>query len=892
MNISTSHRSVSRGRRERTLGKVLGRLGSWLAALAAAAPAVLVAVLAGVSLAGCGNKAPAPAASPGQAPGAMAGAGEDGAAPPAASPAGGVNPGCGDAAPPDGGRFGLYINEDAIGTLDGAFDADGGYRGSAELRMAGQSVRFELEVVAAPAPGGGQGQRRWQRVIHKTPMGTVTVERQAQDQTQAKGDTAISTFEGKSVTLDLKPGTVLFENLSPLLVHGILCAYDARRGGAQTVPVLALPQTMVDATVTRQEPVQRAIQGRDVTLARHSLSLAGVDVEVWSDAASGHIHLIDIPSQHAAFVREGWEALRIAPVDDPLLSRPVFDVIEERDLRVPMRDGVALATNIYRPRTDDKVPVILIRTPYKKEISELQARYYARRGYAVAVQDVRGRFGSPGTWEPFMNEGDDGYDAIEWLAVQPFANGKVGMIGASYLGWVQWWAASRKPPHLVTIIPNVAPPDPFYNIPYEYGAFLLLGAIWWADVLESGATADLSGRGMHEIGKKRYGDILRSLPVIDLDKKVLGKENPYWRAWIAHPTLDAYWQPASFLDRLADVRIPVFHQSGWFDGDGIGSKLNYLRMAKHGHPHQKLTLGPWGHTDTAERKVGDRDFGPAAIIDLQRDYLRWFDYWLKGVDNGIVDEPLVQIFAMGSNRWLTGNTYPLETTRWDRWYLASGGHANTAGGAGRLQRKPPRGAPSDTYVYDPGDPTPHPDYYEPPEREEGSVVAQDELRQAAKDYHRKVTGERKDILVYQSEPFEQPYTFAGPLSAVLYASSTGRDTDWFVSLMEVDDKGEIFPLVQGKIRARFRRSMETPTPLVPGRVYEYEVDLWQTGITIPAGHRLRVEVASAAFPVFSRNLNTGGHNETETRYVPATQVIHHSARYPSHIRLPAIPEQQ
>jgi hypothetical protein len=414
-------------------------------------------------------------------------------------------------------------------------------------------------------------------------------------------------------------------------------------------------------------------------------------------------------------------------------------------------------------------------------------------------------------------------------------------------------------------------------------------------VLETGATADISGAAITKIGEKKYHTLLRSLPVVDLDKKVLGKENRYWRKWIAHPVNDAYWDQASFLNRLQDLRIPVFHQSGWFDGDGIGSKLNYLGMMAHGNPSQKLVLGPWGHTDQATRRAGSRDFGPDAIIDLPRDYLRWFDFWLKGTMNGVNTEPLVSIFVMGSNRWLHGDVYPLPQTRFEKWYLSSKGNAATSKGDGRLTSEAPAtGAAPDRYTYDPADPTPDPDFYEEPEEKEDagakkikSSEAQKKLRDA---YHESVTSSRKDILVYVTEPFKESYTFAGPLSARLYAETTARDTDWFVRLMEVEEKGKLFPLVEGKMRARFHKSTTQPEMLEPGKVYEYSIDLWQTGITIPAGRRLRVEIASASFPMFSRNLNTGGHNETETKFERADQVIYHDDKHPSHLLLPMIPE--
>jgi hypothetical protein len=262
------------------------------------------------------------------------------------------------------------------------------------------------------------------------------------------------------------------------------------------------------------------------------------------------------------------------------------------------------------------------------------------------------------------------------------------------------------------------------------------------------------------------------------------------------------------------------------------------------------------------------------------------------VDNGIAKEPLVKIFVMGSNKWLEGPVYPLPVTRFEKWYLASGGNANTSKGDGRLTTAAlAAGSSPDRYVYDPGDPTPAPYYYEESEEEEKQVRSAEEKKKIREAHHEKVTQARRDILVYVSEPLQEPLTFAGPISAVLYASSSARDTDWFMTLMELDKQGKMFPIPLGraKLRARFRRSMKKPELLKPGQVYEYKLDLWQTGITIPAGHRLRVEVASAAFPLFSRNLNTGEHNETETKYVKAEQTIYHDARYPSHVLLPVIP---
>lgn len=778
----------------------------------------------------------------------------------------------------DAGTFYIFKGEERIVTVDFTWKDDGSFENRSTLTLGGQTVKTSFTITP-------DRQGRWDQVEMKSPAGDVKLVRK-------DGSVAV-TAQGKTTTAKLRADHLLFENFAPALMTQGIKAYDATKGGKQKFPVLVLPGAGLEVTLEFKDQIERAVGGRDLKIHRYLYGLTGVDITVWADAKDQRIYLAEVPAQRAAYVRQGYETLRQVEEKDPLLSKPEYEVTVERNVAVPMRDGLKLATDIYRPATTAQVPVILIRTPYKKEVSELDGLYYARRGYAVAIQDCRGRFSSPGTWEPFVHEPKDGHDAIEWLAVQPWSSGKVGMIGGSYLGWVQWWAASQKPPHLTTIIPQVSPPDPFFNIPYEYGVFFLWGAIWWADVLESGATADISGAALGKIGEKKYRTLLRSLPVVELDKPVLGKENPYWRKWIDHPTNDDYWEQANFLDKLQDVRIPVFHQSGWFDGDGIGSKLNYLRMAKHGHPYQKLVLGAWGHTDEAQRFVQGRDFGPDALMDLPRAYLRWFDRWLKGIENGIDKEPLVSLFVMGSNRWVHGPTYPLPQTRFDKWYLTSGGQANTSKGDGKLTREPPAAeTPPDRYTYDPGDPTPDPQFYEAPEDQEKKTVSAEEERKKAAAYHEEVTAARQDILVYVSEPFQEPYTFAGPVSAVLYAASSARDTDWFLRLLEVDEKGKLFPLVGGRLRARFRQSTARPELLEPGKVYEYQLDLWQTGITIPKGRRLRLEVASASFPMFSRNLNTGGHNEKETTYVPAEQTIHHSRQYPSHVLLPGLPDWQ
>jgi putative CocE/NonD family hydrolase len=768
----------------------------------------------------------------------------------------------------DDGSFLLYLNEERVGRLTFQWKADGTFESKGVLSLGGQSLSGSM-VITPDAEG------RWTKAVLEDPSHKTVWEREGKSYTFTSPDMS---GNGKW------PEDVLtFETWSPPLISLALRRFDLTAGATQTLSVLVLNAKVfnsADLIVERQDTLERSVGGRSLKLTRWVYAPPGQEFHVLADQ-NGRVYLVSgvtgfdgVAEQNAVFVREGYEDLRETPRENGPVSQPKFEVEIKAGTPVPMRDGVKLSTDLYLPAGAEKAPGILIRTPYKKELEELQGRYYARRGYVVAVQDARGRFASEGQWEPFVNEAKDGYDAIEWMARQPWSNGRVGMIGASYLGWVQWWAATLHPPHLATMIPNVSPPDPFHNLPFDNGVLALLMSLHWADLVESNATGDLSGTINASLSRKNLPELLKALPVVGLDKAVLGKESPYWRRWLAHPAPDGYWAGTMFLDKLKDVKIPVFHQSGWFDGDGIGTKLNYLKMAAYGHANQKLTIGPWEHTDTAGRMAAAKDFGSAAAIDLQRDYLRWFDHWLKGMDNGIMQEPLVSVFVMGSNRWLHGPAYPLPETHFERLYLSSGGHANTSQGDGKLSFMPPGAQAVDHYVYDPGDPTPEPD-----------------SDNAGRD---RVEAARKDILVYTTEPFEKPYTIAGPVSAVLYAASSARDTDWFIHLVEVDENGKSSILWSvgsgGHIRARYRNSLTKPEVLKPRKIYKYTIDLWQTGVTIAPGHRLRVEVSSSAFPLFERNLNTGGNNETETRFVSAEQAIYHDAQHPSHILLPMIPE--
>lgn len=548
-----------------------------------------------------------------------------------------------------------------------------------------------------------------------------------------------------------------------------------------------------------------------------------------------------------------------------------------KTVQIPMRDGIKLATDLYFPASDNApYPVIVMRSPYNKENLKAYGDYFSGEGYVLAVQDVRGRFESEGDWEPFIREGEDGYDTIEWLAEQDWSTGKIGMYGGSYSGSAQFAAAVLKPPHLVTIIPNITPAMPFGNMPYEGGLLLMGGNIRWIDIVENTQNADEIAQKVRDAFTRDWSNLLKYLPVFDLDERILGRKNPYWREWIEHNSNDIYWEKVNYLEKLKGLDIPVFLQSGWFDPGNRGTKLAYNSLKQSKNRYIKMIIGPWAHTDQSSKYLYGQYMGEAAGMDLFGLYTKWFDYWLKEEENGIIDEPLVQVFNMGPNYWLEADTYPLPETSFTKFYLSSKEGANTTRGDGKLLlQKSSAERQYDSYTYDPGDPSP---------------CFFDYLKRRAIEDYKEVIATRDDILVYETDPLDEPLTIAGPVSAVLYASSSARDTDWCVMLYCVAENGEIYPIGQtgGVLRARFRNSFQTPEYLEKDEIYRYTIDLSHTGFTFSEGERIRMEISSAFYPEYSRNLNTGGHNEMETEYVSAIQRIYFYQEYPSHLILPAI----
>jgi putative CocE/NonD family hydrolase len=566
-----------------------------------------------------------------------------------------------------------------------------------------------------------------------------------------------------------------------------------------------------------------------------------------------------------------------------------YEVKSTRGHLIRMRDGIRLSVDIFQPSAPGRFPCLLSITPYDNTLEGVinRARWFARRGYVVALADIRGRFDSEGEWDPFSEKhGKDGYDLVEWLAAQPPCDGNVGMIGGSYLGWTQWWTASETPPHLKAIAPEVSPPlDPFENAPYQNGILVSWMVDW---------SARMGGRTQQYVGPGPYAGFttgrmknMLHLPHVELNSFMGALGAPWFEKWVRNNTNNDYWQARNYQDKYDRIRAPSLAISGWFDANFPGTPANYLGMKSHGATPEarrpRVIIGPWPHLINTGPVLSGVDYGPDSQIEWNALVCRWFDYWLKGEKNGADQDPAVSVFVMGVNRWFAESEWPLPQTKWTRYYLDSGGKANSLKGDGVLSTALPRGEEFDMYLYDPGNPTLSP-------FEGGHVDGPVDTR---------IPAIGDEVLVYTTPPLREPVEVTGPVTAKLYAATSARDTDWMVRLIDVHPDGRAILLCDGVIRARYRDpgnhgkfTAKRLTSIEPNQVYEYTIDFWRaTGNVFLPGHRIRAEISSSYFPYYVRNLNTGaGNNGLETRTLTATQKIYHSSKHPSHLLLPVIPK--
>ncbi len=537
---------------------------------------------------------------------------------------------------------------------------------------------------------------------------------------------------------------------------------------------------------------------------------------------------------------------------------------------IPMRDGIRLAADIYTPADTGRWPTILIRTPYVKtpQFKRYKLAVYLQNGYAVALQDTRGRGDSEGEFPFYFGEGGDGFDTIEWIARQSWSNGRVGTDGGSYLGTVQWLAAREKPPALACMISTAPSGRLFDEIPYLGGAWRGEWAVPWFQMV----SGRVSQSDLAEL--VRWTEVFKHRPLLTADEKA-GRVLPFYREFLAHPTLDDYWKRIQFGPRdFAKIQVPVMTVTGWYDGDQLGALFYWDGMEKRGGQEDTrfLTIGPWTHAMTylgGERKIGQFEVSPDAIVPIQENRVAFFDWCLKQ-SKPKVDLPRVRVFVTGANRWIHAERYPLPEVVTRPLYLRSGGGANSSSGDGRLSWAPPRDEPVDTFTYDPRNPVP------------SKAIASD---------HR-VIETRRDVLVYTGDSLTAPVEIVGRVFVSLVASSDATDTDFTAKLLDVYPDGRALllgPSEVGVRRARYRKGYERTELLTPGKAEEFSIELFDIGHRFLSGHRIRVEISSSASPFITPNSNTGLDVATDTTWRVARQTVFHDAARLSRVLLPVLP---
>jgi predicted acyl esterase len=599
--------------------------------------------------------------------------------------------------------------------------------------------------------------------------------------------------------------------------------------------------------------------------------------------------------------------------------------IIEQKVMMPMRDGVRLATDIYRPKTDEPVPTIFVRTPYNFNSwrdGELQTRRFrtaleaVTRGYAYIIQNERGKFFSEGEWDILGPPKSDGYDALSWIADQPWSNGKVGTLGCSSTAeWQMGLAAQDHPAH-AAMVPQgfgagVGRVGGFYEQGnwYRGGAVQMLFISWLYGVQNTQRPtfpSDISREDMirlsmyfdlaPEMPRVNWSEAFWHLPVEDMMRHVNGPEGIFADSapvatggrMIQRTPDDPAWYKGGLYHDDEPFGVPSLWFMSWYDVS-IGPNLALFNHVTHKAEdpevaeNQFAVVAPVTHcayTRASEQTiVGERNVGDARL-DYNGLVYSWFDYWLKSEANGITDTlPKVRYYTMGSNEWQTSATWPPEGADLVTYYLDSDGNANTLRGDGRLTTVQPSSRDNaDNFTYDPMNPV----------RSHGGNVCCTGGAIRAGSFDQQEMEERSDILVYTSEPLQEGIEVSGTIEITLYVSSDARDTDFTVKLVDVYPDGKAYNLDETIQRARYREGYDKQVFMEEGSVYRLEVSPMSTSNYFATGHRIRIEVSSSNFPRFTRNLNTGGNNYDETEGVVARNTVHHSREYPSQIRLPVV----
>ena len=601
-----------------------------------------------------------------------------------------------------------------------------------------------------------------------------------------------------------------------------------------------------------------------------------------------------------------------------------YEVIATKTM-VAMRDGVKLATNIYRPgrsgvAVEGKFPVVLERTPYNKDSTGTSGAYLVRNGYVLVMQDVRGRYQSEGHWRALNDDPNDGYDTAKWIGEQPWSNRVIGAMGSSYDGATAHALAIANAPYLKAMVPRNAMSDiGRYGLRHN-GAFELRFFYW---ILSQGVS--LGTNNAAAAFNRAVADPANAAALIDMGNHARDYVKqlplrpgttplhlaPDYESWLveamSHGDNDSYWKNSgsSVVDHLAEYEdVPVYHTTGWYDSWGTPvANLNYVQLKKAKKSLQRLLVGPWIHSSEGQDYSGIAQFTSDAALDLHAFHLRWFDHWLKGIDNGVEREPPVRIYVMGGGdghktprgrifvggHWRNEQEWPMARTVSTPYYLH-------AGGTLAPELPAAKDAPV-TYAFDPHNPVP---------TLGGNVSSQGPLMfQGAADQRCRTSfwlcqddsplAARKDVVVFQTGPLPAPMEVTGRLIVKLWASSNALDTDFTAKLVDVYPPSADYPegvslnIADSIVRARYRNSPEKAELMKPGEPYEFTIEMYPTSLLFAAGHRIRVDISSSNFPRFDVNPNTGEPLNNNRRWQVAQNTIYRDSKHPSHIVLPVIP---
>ena len=553
----------------------------------------------------------------------------------------------------------------------------------------------------------------------------------------------------------------------------------------------------------------------------------------------------------------------------------------DKNVAVPMRDGVILRADVLRPAGDGKFPVLVYRTPYGKDAAQREYTTFEHavsRGYAVVVQDVRGRYHSDGDFRPYENEGRDGYDTIEWSAAQPWSNGAVGTFGLSYPGAVQWLAAVQSPPHLKAMVPAMTFSTP-QNFFYAGGTWDMSWIDWiWNNIAwDTRVRKNLPGPRTHKEARSAWKDqeqaMLNTLPLLDL--KPLQQVAPYYFDWLRHPPEDSWWNWCELRDKYSRTSAAILNLSAWYDDNygPEGATTNYAGLlqarASEKDKHTQLLLGPWVHGGTGVSRAGEREFGPTAAIDYDDVILRWMDHYLKGVDNGVDREKPVRYFVMGRNEWREADQWP-PAARMTPMFLAP---PTASARSARLQTTPFENKDNfSQFTSDPANPVTNP--YD---------------SSGAHDYAK--LSDRADVLSFDSAVLPEDTEVTGPITARIFVSCDCRDFDLWARLLDVSPDGTAINLMSPGLdvqRASYRDLAHGRQLLSPGEVYELKLDKLITSNVFLQGHRIRLQFSATFSPNFSRNLQSGNSEANSAEMKKANIRIFHDASHPSQVLLPVV----